>query len=357
MIEYKSGDILREEADAIVNTVNCVGVMGRGIALQFKNAFPANYKAYEAACKKKAVVPGSMFVYATGKLTPPRFIINFPTKRHWRGKSSLKDIENGLDDLVRVIQERGITSIAIPPLGCGLGGLDWPTVRTAIEQRLSGLCDVRIILFEPNGPPQSGTMHHAPKAPSMTPGRAALVALMDRYLRGLLDPFITLLEVHKLMYFMLAAGEPLNLRYKKATVGPYAENLRHVLHAIEGFYVTGYADGGDAPEKHLNIVPGAEKDAAAMLGQHPETQVRLERVFRLVEGFESSFGLELLASVHWVATREAPESLEALTQRIYAWNPRKRKFSERQIALAANVLQTQGWLETWPTPPAQRNQG
>ncbi len=349
MIEYKSGDLLKEEADAIVNTVNCVGVMGRGIALQFKNAFPANYKAYEAACKKKAVVPGSMFVYYTGTLTPPRFIINFPTKRHWRGKSSLKDIENGLDDLARVIREREITSIAIPPLGCGLGGLDWPNVRTAIEQRLSGLNNVRIIIFAPNGAPQSDTMHHAPKAPGMTPGRAALVALIDRYLRGLLDPFVTLLEVHKLMYFMQAAGEPLNLRFKKAAYGPYAENLRHVLHAIEGFYLTGYADGGDSPDKPLNIVPGAEKDAAAMLGQHPETQERLERVFRLVEGFESSFGLELLASVHWVATSEAPDSLEALTQLIYAWNPRKRKFSERQITLAANVLQTQGWLETCHT--------
>ena len=104
-------------------------------------------------------------------------------------------------------------------------------------------------------------------------------------------------------------------------------------------------------------MPGAEKDAAAALEQHPETQIRLERVFRLVEEFESSFGLELLASAHWVATREAPESLEALTQSIYAWNPRKRKFSERQIGLAANILQTQGWLETWPTPPAKRKQG
>ncbi|WP_165065532.1 macro domain-containing protein [Desulfovibrio sp. ZJ200] len=357
MIEYKSGDLLREEVDAIVNTVNCVGAMGRGIALQFKNAFPANYKAYEAACKKKAVVPGSMFVYATGTLTAPHFIINFPTKRHWRGKSSLKDIENGLDDLARVIQERGITSIAIPPLGCGLGGLDWPTVRAAIEQSLSGLSDVRIVLFEPNGAPHSNTMHHASKVPHMTPGRAALLALMEHYLRGLLDPFVTLLEVHKLMYFMQEAEEDLKLRYEKAPFGPYAENLRHVLHAIEGFYVTGYADGGDAPEKPLNIVPGAEKDAAAMLEQHPETRARLERVFRLVEGFESSFGLELLASVHWVATREAPNSLEVLTQSIYAWNPRKRKFSERQIALAANVLQTQGWLGAWPTPPAQHNQG
>ena len=353
MIEYKNGDILKEEADAIVNTVNCVGVMGRGIALQFKNAFPANYKAYEAACKNKTVMPGSMFVYATGTLTAPRFIINFPTKRHWRGKSSLKDIEAGLDDLARVIQEKGITSIAIPPLGCGLGGLDWPTVRAAIEQRLSGLADVHVILFEPNGAPKSEDMAHAPKAPNMTPGRAALIALMERYLRGLLDPFVTLLEVHKLMYFMQVAGEPLRLNYTKATFGPYAANLSHVFKAIEGFYVTGYADGGDAPDKPLHLVPGSEKDAAAMLSQHLETQAHLERVFQLVEGFESSFGLELLASVHWVISHEAPKSVDALTEGIYAWNPRKKKFSERQIALAANVLQAQGWFEGWPDPTSQ----
>jgi O-acetyl-ADP-ribose deacetylase (regulator of RNase III) len=353
MIEYKSGDILKEQVDAIVNTVNCVGVMGRGIALQFKKAFPANFKAYEAACKSNTVMPGSMFVYATGTLTAPRFIINFPTKRHWRGKSSLKDIEAGLDDLVRIIREKGISSIAIPPLGCGLGGLDWPTVQAAIAQRLSGFADVRIILFEPNGAPKSEEMPHAPKTPNMTPGRAALVALMERYLRGLLDPFVTLLEVHKLMYFMQTAGEPLRLVYTKAPFGPYAENLRHVLHAIEGFYVVGYADGGDAPDKPLHLVPGAEKDATAMLAQHPETQAHLERVFRLGEGFESSFGLELLASVHWAATNEAPKSLEALTQSIYAWNPQKKKFSERQIALAASVLQTQGWLKGWSNPAGQ----
>jgi len=122
MIEYASGDILKCEADALVNTVNCVGVMGRGIALQFKNAFPENFRAYETACKLGAVQPGQMFVYETGQLTPPRFIINFPTKRHWRGKSRIEDIEAGLVDLVGVIRDKGIRSIAIPPLGAGLGG-------------------------------------------------------------------------------------------------------------------------------------------------------------------------------------------------------------------------------------------
>ena len=125
MIEFKRGDILKEEAEAIVNTVNCVGVMGRGIALQFKNTFPDNFKVYAEACKKQEVQPGHMFVYSTDKFTNPRYIINFPTKRHWRGNSRIEDIESGLKDLVDVIHKYDIKSLAIPPLGSGLGGLEW----------------------------------------------------------------------------------------------------------------------------------------------------------------------------------------------------------------------------------------
>lgn len=356
MIEYKNGDLFKEEVDALVNTVNCVGIMGRGLALQFKNAFPANYKAYAAACESNAVMPGRMFVYDTDK-TSPRFIINFPTKQHWRDKSSFQDIENGLDDLARVIQELKITSIAIPPLGCGLGGLDWLQVRTAIERRLSGLSDVRIIIFEPNDVGQSYTMRHVPNGPKMTPGCAALLALMERYLRDVIDPWVTLPDVHMLMYFMQVSGEPLNLTYTQAACGPYAENLHPVLQAIEGFYVTGYAESCDMQNIPLNLVPGAAQDAAATLCHHPETQARFNRVCSLIDWVESSFGLELLASVHWVVTQEAPESLAELTQRIYAWDLGKMKFSKQQIALAAQVLLTQGWIEVWFNSIDQEDQG
>lgn len=178
MIEYTSGDILQCEADALVNTVNCVGVMGRGIALQFKNVYPDNFKAYEAACKREAVQPGRMFVFETGQLTLPRFIINFPTKRHWRGKSRIEDIDAGLVDLVKVIRDKGIRSIAIPPLGAGLGGLDWNEVRPRIERALAELADVRVLVFEPNGAPAKDKMAHVREVPKMTAGRAALVELM-----------------------------------------------------------------------------------------------------------------------------------------------------------------------------------
>lgn len=345
MIEHKCGDILKEDAEALVNTVNCVGVMGRGIALQFKKAFPENFKAYASACKNDEVQPGRMFVFETGQLTNPRYIINFPTKRHWRGKSRIEDIETGLKALVTTIRQYDIHSIAIPPLGSGLGGLDWSEVKTRIETALQPLTDVHIIIYEPRGAPAAEKMVHNREVPKMTAGRAALVGLMNHYLGGLLDPFVTLLEIHKLMYFMQEAGEPLRLRYKKGPYGPYAENLRHVLNAIEGHFVSGFADGGDTPNKHLELVPKAVEDATTFLQQHPETHTRFDNVAELVEGFESPFGLELLSTVHWVIKNESASSVNDVVSRTYAWNDRKRQFASRQIALAVDVLSGKGWVE------------
>jgi O-acetyl-ADP-ribose deacetylase (regulator of RNase III) len=341
MIEFRTGDILQADAEALVNTVNCVGIMGRGIALQFKNDFPQNFKAYEAACKREQVQPGSMFVFETGTLTNPKFIINFPTKRHWRGKSRMEDIDSGLTALVDEIRKRGIRSIAIPALGSGLGGLNWADVRPRIEAALRGIANLDVIIFEPNSAP---AVTKSRDVPAMTAGRAALVALVHRYLGGLMDPFVTLLEVHKLMYFMQEAGEPLKLKYEKAPYGPYAENLRHVLHAVEGHLVSGYADGGDAPDKQIELVPGAVQEAEAFLEDKQETVGRFDRVGELVEGFETPFGLELLATVHWVVRHENATTAEDTTKKVYAWNDRKKRFSPRQIGIALDTLRAKGWL-------------
>jgi hypothetical protein len=178
----------------------------------------------------------------------------------------------------------------------------------------------------------------------MTPGRAALVGLIRRYLAGLLDPFVSLLEVHKLMYFMQEAGEPLRLRFAPAPLGPYAENLRHVLNEIEGYYVAGYADGGDAPGKELSLVPGAENDAEAFLEKHPDTRARFDRVADLVEGFETPFGLELLSTVHWVAKGAKPSQPGTVVEGVYAWGERKKQFTPRQIELALDVLTSKSWV-------------
>lgn len=344
MIRFIQGDILKADAEVLVNTVNCVGVMGRGIALQFKNTFPDNFKAYEAACRRGEVQPGRMFVFDTGELTWPRYIINFPTKRHWRGKSRIEDIQAGLEALVAEIRARNVRSIAIPPLGSGLGGLDWAKVRPLIESALATLPEVDALVFEPGGAPTDERANRSSDVPKMTAGRAALLGLMNRYLAALMDPSISLLEVHKLMYFLQAAGEPLRLRYVKAPFGPYAENLRHVLRDIEGHLISGYADGGDTPDKQLVLVPGAVRDAESFLKAHPATHERFDRVARLVEGFETPFGLELLATVHWVATQEQAKDREGILQATYAWGSRKRQFTPAQIDLAAERLRSEGWL-------------
>ena len=351
MIRFKTGDILAEDVEALVNTVNCVGVMGRGVALQFKKAFPDNFKSYAAACKRKEIKPGKMFVFETDILAP-RYIVNFPTKRHWRTKSRMEDVEAGLNALVAEIEARNIRSIAIPPLACGLGGLVWDDVRPRIQAALSGLADLQVTIFEPDGAPAAKDMARIRKPPEMTPGRAVLVGLLRRYLDAMLDPFVTLLEAHKLMYFMQEAGEPLQLRYVKAPHGPYADNLRHVLNEIEGHFVSGYADGGDDPEKPLELVPGAIEDAEAVLKRVAETQTRFERVAELVYGFESSFGLELLATVHWVMTREVAEPIGDVVARTHSWHASKRRFTPRQIALAATRLRDKGWIAA--APPASR---
>lgn len=353
MIRFKTGDLFAEEAEALVNTVNCVGVMGRGIALQFKRAFPSNFKAYAAECRRGEMKPGRVFVFETGSSLPPQYIINFPSKRHWRGKSRLEDIESGLRSLIQEIRARDIQSVAIPPLGSGLGGLEWSLVRSRILEAFRDVGDVDVTVFEPGGGPTDGRANRSSEVPRMTPGRAALVGLLDQYLRGLLDPFVTLEEAHKLMYFMQAAGEPLKLRFKKGHYGPYAENLRHVLHAMEGHMVTGYADGGDRPGKRLKLVPGALDDAQAFVATTHDTRTHVQRVTELVAGFESPFGLELLSTVHWVVTREGADSLAEVVSTAHDWNDRKKAFTRRQIKLARQVLREKGWLTDNVASPAK----
>ncbi|MGL5953861.1 MAG: type II toxin-antitoxin system antitoxin DNA ADP-ribosyl glycohydrolase DarG [Providencia rustigianii] len=344
VIEITRGDLLRADVEAIINTVNCVGVMGRGIALQFKKAWPDNFKAYADACKKKQVQPGKMFIFTTQELANPRFIINFPTKRHWRGASLIEDIDSGLSALVKDIRKLGIKSIAIPPLGAGLGGLDWTIVRQKIETAMEPLDDVHVLIYEPSEDVGNVRVAQQQEIPKMTTGRAVLIELIQRYLKGSLDPSISLLEVHKLLYFMQEAGEPLRLKYQKAHYGPYAENLRHVLNIIEGHFISGYVDGGDIPNKELHLISGSVEMAQKFLQQYPETRERFEKVSALVEGFESPQGLELLATVHWLHKYEQAKTTQELLAALDEWNERKQIMTERQVQIAKEVLSTKNWL-------------
>lgn len=348
MIETTKGNLLEAPVDALVNTVNTVGVMGKGIALQFKQAYPAMFRAYEKACKAGEVKLGRVHVFDMGGLVGgPRWIINFPTKGHWRASSSMSDIESGLLDLVDTIKRLNIRSIAVPPLGCGHGGLDWTDVRPLIESTLGRLKDVRVLVFAPGATPEAAAMLNRTERPKMTIGQAALIALMDRYLKGLLDPFVSLLEIHKLMYFLQAAGQPLRLQYEAREFGPYAKNLRQVLIRLESHYTQGYGDGRDSPTKPIELMPGVAEEAESFLQGDQLIRQRMERVTDLIEGYEDPIGLELLSSVHWVMSYnpEARLSAVAAAHAVQEWNARKRRTLKAEHLIRAwHQLADKGWI-------------
>ena len=307
MIKITEGNLLTSDAEALVNTVNCIGYMGKGIALQFKQAFPENFKAYGKICRAHELHPGKMFVFPTGMLANPKFIINFPTKRHWRGKAHINDIRTGLSALIEEVQRLGIESVAVPPLGCGLGGLNWSEVRPMIEEAFHATPEVRVLLFEPRGAPEAKTMPVRTERPNMTPARALFVKLMDQYLVPAYR--LTLLEIHKLAYFLQEAGEKLQLRYGKGHYGPYAENLNKVLEIMEGHFIRGYGDS-QKPDVEIDLLPGGVKEADDFLEGQEDSIARLQRVADLIEGFETPYGMELLSSVHWVAKQDDPQATD-----------------------------------------------
>jgi O-acetyl-ADP-ribose deacetylase (regulator of RNase III) len=347
MIESTQGNLLNAPVEALVNTVNTVGIMGKGIALQFKQAYPQMFRAYEQACKTGAVQLGKVLVHDLGGLVGgPRWIINFPTKGHWRAGSRMADIEAGLLDLTETIKRLNIHSIAVPPLGCGHGGLDWAEVRPLIESALGNLPNVRVLVFAPGNTPDARAMPNRTERPKMTIGQAALISLMDRYLKGLLDPFVSLLEIHKLMYFLQAAGQPLRLQYEAKEFGPYAKNLRQVLIRLESHYTQGYGDGKDSPTKPIELLPGAVDEAQTFLNEDEVIRQRMDRVTDLIEGYEDPVGLELLSSVHWVMCHnpEAKLSAEAAATAVHEWNVRKRRtLKTEHLAKAWKHLADKGW--------------
>lgn len=343
MIEFIKGNLLEAEAEALVNTVNTVGIMGKGIALQFRETFPENYKFYQKACKQGQVQIGKMLVFDNGQFVSPRYIINFPTKGHWRESSKIEDVEAGLVDLQNVICNYEIKSIAVPPLGCGSGGLDWNVVRPMIVDSLNQFEDVIILIYEPVGAPKAEQIRVATERPNMTAGRAALIYLMKQY--AMSGYRFSLLEIQKLMYFLQTVGEPLKLNYVKMQYGPYAENLNHVLQRVEGHFLRGYGDRSGKASVYL--MPNAEDEAKQFLSDKPDTQARLQKVFDLIEGFETPYGMELLSTVHWLAVEDSnvKEDPQAAVKGFKAWNQRKRDyFKPEHIYAAWERLHDFGWL-------------
>jgi O-acetyl-ADP-ribose deacetylase (regulator of RNase III) len=350
MTEYVEGNILEADVQALVNTVNTVGIMGKGIALQFKKAYPEMFKQYERACAHGEVEIGKMHVFDRGSLFNPRYVINFPTKKHWKAKSKIADIKAGLQDLIEQIKSRGISSIAVPPLGCGHGGLDWSEVQPLIVEAFEEVPDVQALIYQPAGAPEPEKQVIHTERPNMTPSRAIVLLVLNRYF--VLGYQLSLLEVHKLLYFLQEAGEDLRLRFTKETYGPYADNLRHVLHKFEGHFTIGFGEGRNSPNTLIRLLPDALQEAERFVAadpQHggPETEKRFERISELIEGFESPYGMELLASVHWVASHPEDKAtdLDSTIRAVHGWNDRKRRtMKPEHVRIAWQRLRERGWI-------------
>ena len=351
MMRFIQGNLLEAPVEALVNTVNTVGVMGKGIALMFKEAFPANFLAYEDACKRHEIKIGRMFVTETGALSGPRWVINFPTKKHWRQPSKLEWITEGLGDLKRVIQQKHIRSIALPPLGSGNGGLIWREVRQQVERVLGDLEDVDVVVYEPTEKYQNVAKRTG--VDKLTPARALVAEMIRRY--WVLGIECTYLEVQKLGWFLersiqsLGIDDPLNLQFVADKYGPYSERLRHLLNNLDGTYLhcdKRLSDAGPSDTISFN----EERRNYVDLYLQQDTARTLRKVLDLtakrIDGFESPLGMELLATVDWLIAREQCEpSVAGIREGLSKWPAGKaaadrklRIFDDRLIDLALRQL-------------------
>lgn len=350
VIRYQTGNLLEARVDALVNTVNEVGVMGKGIALQFREAYPESAREYMDAAKRREVHVGRVLATPSNVLVGPRWIIHFPTKRHWRQPSRLEWVRDGLDDLVRVVQELRIRSIAVPPLGCGNGGLIWSEVRALMDDAFAAVPDVDIVVFEPSDTYQAATKAGGVK--QLTPARALVAEMVRRY--SALGLGCTNLEVHKLAWFLQrmllesGTGNPLRLRFVADKYGPYADQLRHLLDALDGSYLHCEKRLSEAGPFELIRFEDTQRRSLTLYlaGPAAEFMPALEATTALIDGFESPLGMELLATVDWLLTQEGCEpSAAAVKAGLATWPggaaAGRRKldlFEDRLIELALTRL-------------------
>ena len=350
MIEFTKGNLLEAPVEALVNTVNTVGVMGKGIALMFKERFPENFKAYAAACQRQEIKVGRMHLTESAELGGPRWIINFPTKQHWRNPTKLEWVQEGLQDLRDFIKKENIASIALPPLGCGNGGLEWEIVRQEMVNALSDLPDTRILIFEPSEKYQNVAKKQGVE--KLTPARALIVELIRRY--WVLGIECTILEIQKLAWFLereLAKEKQekvLNLQFQADLYGPYAPRLSHLLNSLDGSYLSCDKRIPDAkPTDTIGLNEAKQEKVVLFLKTECQDYLgALESSDELIDGFQSPLGLEALATVDWLLVREAtPPTLEAIREGLKNWPGgtssgirKQRIFSDKLINLSLERL-------------------
>lgn len=350
MIRYAQGNLLAAPVEALVNTVNEVGVMGKGIALMFREAFPDAAREYEQAAKEGRVRVGHMLVTRNRALIDPRWIIHFPTKRHWRNPSKLEWVREGLRDLIRVIREKQIESIALPPLGCGNGGLDWELVKREIEGAVAEIPNVDVLVFAPTAEYQNTAKRQGVEA--LTPARALIAELVRRY--AVLGLECTNLEVQKLAWFLdrsikaLRLLDPLTLNFAANKYGPYADRLRHLLNGLDGSYLHCEKRLSDAGPLDLIWFEDSKRDNLELFLKTPEAapyQPALERTAALIDGFESPLGMELLATTDWLLRNGVQATVSDVRAGLAEWpggaaaaKRKNRLFDDRLVSLALERL-------------------
>ncbi len=334
-IEYKKGDILQANAEALVNTVNTVGVMGKGIALAFKKAFPENYKLYKKACQTNQLQTGQLLITETRMLIP-KYIINFPTKKHWRHPSKIEYIKSGLKELKKAIKKLQIKSIAIPPLGCGNGKLNWQEVKPLIVKELEALTEVRVLIYEPGFTPSKPVSDTTKNVP-LTPTRAMFLLALKEYL--ILGYSINLLVAQKIAYFLERLGEPMKLRIQKGHYGPYSHPLQHLLKHLNYHYLK-FNENATRPDTDIELLQTEKVKTYCEKHLSQDQKKRLQTLLQLIEGFESPYGLELLATIDFICKQEKIQKVEDIKQQIGNWTKRKKEIMKpHHIEIAYNRLQ------------------
>lgn len=322
MIKYVTGNLFDSQAEALVNTVNTVGVMGKGIALQFKKLYPTNYKVYKDLCDKKEFQIGQLLVVKDQNIvTGEKTIINFPTKQHWKSPSEYEFIERGLDALISVIKENNIKSIALPPLGSGNGGLQWYKVKQIISQKLSKIENCEIIVFEPNTNVKEVLNKERVK---LTPARAMLLFMLFELVKN--GEFVSEFASEKLCYFLqrFGAQKHFKLNYSANFYGPYSGKVKHVLNYLNGSYIMGYAGKDKKPFEQLNLLVDSEEAVDDYINQNKELQEIVLSTSEFLTGFYSSFGLELLSTVDYIAQSTQTSDKEAIIKEMRNWSDRKK---------------------------------
>lgn len=342
MIHYVKGNLLDSKAEALVNTVNTVGVMGKGVALQFKQQFPENTKAYIKASKEGRIDIGKLLVVKDSSLhSGEKIIINFPTKTDWRKPSEYSYVEKGLQNLFQIIKEKDIKSIALPPLGAGHGGLNWVRVKQLLEEYLSPLNDVDIYIYEPTKDIQEILKKERAK---LTPARAMLLDVLYDLVKN--GEFVSEFAAEKIAYFLqrFGAKKIFNLEYKPYFYGPYSGKVKHVLHYLNGSYITGYNAKDKKPFEELGIIADAEADISSFLQKDENKQFEsiTDKTKKFLSGFYSPFGLELLSTVDFIRTEKNVQSFEEIKS--YLWSDRKRTLFSNQKFIEVAVKRIKDYL-------------